>query len=102
MLSLLGLLVIVVGLALRLNTLLVVLVATATTGVLAGITPAELVRLLGQLFVDNRSMTLPLVLLLPLIGLLEKHGLQERAAALIAKTGRATAGRICFAYQAMR
>jgi uncharacterized membrane protein len=42
------------------------------------------------------------ILMMPVIGLLEKHGLQERAAILIRSAGAATAGRVLMLYQAIR
>lgn len=101
-LKLIGVAVVAAGFALRLHPLLVLLVAGVATGFAAGIGPLELLGLIGTLFVDNLFTTLPIVLLMPLIGLLEEHGLQERAAALIRAAGKATAGRILLAYQLLR
>lgn len=100
--ELLGLLTLVVGIALRLHTLAVVLAATLVIGLGSGLSWAALVELLGKLFVDGRFMTLPVILMLPVIGLLERHGLEERAAVLLRRTGAATAGRILWVYQAAR
>lgn len=100
--ELIGVVIVVVGFALRLNPLLIVLSAGLATGLVAKISLWDLLGMVGKLFGDNLFMTLPVVLLMPLIGLLEKHGLQERAAILIKKFAGATAGRIFFLYQVMR
>ncbi|MSR47316.1 MAG: DUF969 domain-containing protein [Planctomycetes bacterium] len=100
--KLIGVVIVALGFALRLPPLLVVLVAAGATGLVAGLDPLAVLEQLGTLFLDSRFTTLPIVLLMPLIGLLERHGLQERAAALISGAARATAGRVLLAYQAMR
>lgn len=102
MTALLGLLVLVLGFALRGPTLLVVLLASVATGMGAGFTPAQVLGLIGTFFVENRFMSLPLILLLPCIGVLERHGLQERAAAWVRGRALATAGRLFFTYQLLR
>jgi uncharacterized membrane protein len=102
MIKLIGVAIVAVGFALRWNTLLVVLISGVVTGLVAGLPLIEILRLIGTFFVDNRFMTLPVVLLVPVIGLLERHGLQERAAVLIRRMSAATSGRIMLVYQLMR
>ena len=94
MIKLIGILVVAVGFALRFNTLLVVLVAGIVTGLVAGMSFQEILEALGKYFVDNRTMTLPVVLMVPLIGLLERHGLQVQAEDVIRRTKAATAGKV--------
>ncbi len=100
--KLLGLLVIVAGFALRLNPLAVVLAAGLATGLIAGMGMNEVVAEFGRAFAEGRYITLALVLTLPVIGLLERHGLRERAEILIRRFGGATAGRVILLYQAVR
>lgn len=102
MIKLIGILVVAVGFALRFNTLLVVLAAGVITGLVAGMSLNEIVELFGKYFVDNRYMVLPVVLVAPVIGLLERYGLQERAETLIRKAKAATAGRVVLLYTAVR
>ena len=67
MLSLLGVLVVVLGFALRVNPLVVVALAAVVTGLVSGHGPLEVVALLGKAFRDSRSV--PIVwLALPVIG----------------------------------
>ena len=109
---LLGVLVVVVGFAARQNPLLIVVVAALVTGVAAvvapGVTPAallagagETLALLGKGFKDNRYISVTW-LILPLIGLLEREGLQERARTLIQKLKSATTGRLLLIYLVIR
>jgi len=102
MIKLLGIVLVVVGFAFRVNTLLVVLVAGLATGLLAGFSPGELLAMIGRLFVEQRNLTLSVLLMLPVVGVLEKHGLQQRVAALIRGVRAATAGRVLWLYQAVR
>lgn len=98
---LVGVLVVVVGFALRLNPALVVVAAGIVTGLVAGFDPVEVLALLGTAFVRQRYLAV-FLLTLPVIGLLERHGLRERAQAWIATLRGATAGRLLLAYLAAR
>lgn len=102
MIKLLGILLIAVGFAFRWNALLVVLLAGITTGLLAGFSFREIVQMTGQFFVDNRALTLPVILLVPVVGILERHGLQQQVAALMRRAKAATPGRVLWIYQAVR
>lgn len=102
MLKLLGLLLIAVGFALRWNALLVVMLAGILTGLLAGFSLNEIMAVVGESFIANRYIILPLVLLVPLVGLLERHGLRERLAALITGVPAASPGRVLLLYQGLR
>lgn len=101
MLTLVGIAVVIVGFALRANPLLVVTVAALATGLAGGIDPIALVSDLGRAFAENRYLGL-VWLTLPVIGLLEKNGLRERAQTLIARVEGATTGRVITAYLALR
>jgi uncharacterized membrane protein len=96
-LPLLGILVIVVGFGLRFNPMLVVPAAALTTGLLAGLDLATVVAKLGKAFTDSRIIAIPWIVL-PVIGLLERYGLQQRARAVIAGFRAATAGRLLILY----
>jgi uncharacterized membrane protein len=100
-LPLLGILIVVAGFALRLNPMLVVTAAALATGLIAGKGPFEVVSLLGKAFNDNRIIAIVWVVL-PVIGLLERYGLKERAAATIRDVRAATAGRLLLIYLLLR
>jgi uncharacterized membrane protein len=100
--KLVGILVVAVGFALRLNTLLVVMLAGVVTGLISGMSINEVVSLFGKYFVENRYMSLAVILTVPVIGLLERYGLQERAEILVRRQGGATAGRVLLLYQSVR
>ena len=112
MLVLLGIAVVVAGFVLRLNPLLVILAAALVTGVMAVVAPgvggdalwAAAVRTLesfGKAFNDNRYFHV-VWLVLPVIGLLERAGMQERAKALIGSIKVATTGAVLMIYLLVR
>jgi uncharacterized membrane protein len=101
MLTLLGIAVVVAGFAIRLNPLLVIGAAAFVTGWAAGFSPVEILSAFGKAFNENRYVSL-LWLVLPLIGLLERYGLQERARMLIARVRVVTVGRLLLFYFVVR
>ncbi|HVV18061.1 MAG TPA: DUF969 domain-containing protein [Pseudonocardiaceae bacterium] len=101
MLVLLGVLLVVIGFALRLNPLVVVVVAGIVTGLLGGMSPLAILNAFGQGFASSRSVTI-FVIVLPVIGLIERFGLQEQARRLIARLAKLTTGRILVLYLVIR
>ena len=98
---LLGIAVLVIGFAAGVNPLIVIVAAALTTGIAAGVAPLHLIAALGKAFNDSRYVSI-IWLILPVIGLLEREGLQERARLLIARVRAATGGRLLIAYLALR
>ncbi|MEG8042898.1 DUF969 domain-containing protein [Sphingomonas sp. LR59] len=84
MLVLCGIAVIVAGFLLRFNPLLVVAVSALVTGLAAGIAPLAILAAFGKAFNENRYVTV-IYIVLPVIAMLERHGLQERARLAISK-----------------
>jgi len=99
---LIGVAVVIVGFVLRFNPVLVVTAAGIATGLAAKLPPDLVLAKLGTGFVKTRNLPLTLLLPLPIIGLLERHGLRERAQAWIAGIRSATAGRLLVAYLFIR
>jgi uncharacterized membrane protein len=98
---LLGILLVVVGFALRLNPMLVVTAAAIVTGLLGGMDLVEVISTFGKAFNDNRIIAIVWIVL-PVIGLLERYGLQQRAAAVIRGIKAATVGRLLLVYLVVR
>jgi uncharacterized membrane protein len=98
---LLGIALVVVGFALRFNPLLVVAVAAIVTGLLGGMDFIKVLGTLGHGFNENRYVTISYIVL-PVIGILERYGLQQRARTLILGMRAATAGRLLIVYMAFR
>jgi uncharacterized membrane protein len=100
--KLIGIIVIATGFGLRLNTLLVVMASGIITGMVSGMSFNAVMGEFGRLFVANRYVTLPAVMMLPIVGLLERYGLRERAETLIRRSAAATAGRVILIYSTAR
>lgn len=98
---LIGIAIITLGLALKLNTLLVILVAGVITGFIAELSVMEILTALGQSFTQNRYMSL-FILILPMIGLLERFGLRQRAEQLIGAMKKASVTKILMTYLLLR
>lgn len=98
---LLGVAAVVAGFALRWNPILVVVISGLLTGLLAGISPWELLGMFGEAFAKNRFLLI-IVLTLPCIGILERHGLRERAAQWIRQMRAFTVSRLLLAYLGLR
>ncbi len=98
---LIGIAIIIAGFGLRQNPLLVVVVAAMASGIAAGLQPVAVLAAFGKAFNANRYVSAPWVIL-PVIGLLERAGLRERARDLIAGAAAATTGRILIAYLLLR
>jgi len=101
MLILLGVAVVVAGFAAGFNPLLVVVVSALATGWAAGHPPLEVLAAFGKAFNENRYVTVP-YLILPVIGLLERAGLQEHARDLIGRFRSVTLARLLIGYLLMR
>ncbi|MCU1572260.1 MAG: hypothetical protein JWO93_342 [Micrococcaceae bacterium] len=101
MLVLLGVLLVILGFAFRLNPLVVVTVAGIVTALLGGLDPLEILNAFGTGFASSRSVTI-FVAVLPLVGIIEYFGLQEQAKVLIAKLARLTVGRVLLGYLVVR
>lgn len=101
MLTLLGVAVVVIGFAAGFNPLLVVVAAALVTGWTAGIAPLEVLAALGKAFNQNRFISAAL-LVLPVIGVAERAGLQERARMVIGRFRRLSFAPLLIGYMALR
>lgn len=101
MIKLIGILIILVGFTLKLDTIAVILIAGITTGLVAGIDFIEILSILGTAFVNTRYMTL-FLLTLPVVGILERNGLKERAAQCISSMKSVTGSKVLSIYVVIR
>ncbi len=101
MLVLAGIGVIALGFLLRFNPLLVVAASALVTGLAAGLDPIKVLAVFGKAFNDNRFVSV-VYIVLPVIGLLERYGLQARAGALVQRMRGATPGRLLVFYLIFR
>ncbi|CAM3652696.1 DUF969 domain-containing protein [Pseudoalteromonas maricaloris] len=101
LLPLSGIAVIVIGFALRFNPLLVVTSAGLVTGFAVGIDFVDLIATFGEKFMNSRQLA-SFLLILPVIAILERYGLQQRAKAWVAGIKGATTSRILSMYFVVR
>ena len=91
--KLIGVVIIVLGFALKLDVLAVVLVAGIVTGLVSGLDFFHILEIIGTSFVNNRLMSIFLIMF-PVIAIIERFGMKERAAYLIGKIKNASAGKV--------
>ena len=101
MIKLIGVAIVILGFALKLDNIAIILVAGLVTGLVGGMDIVKILETLGSSFVANRSMAIFVVIML-VTGTLERNGLREMAAKLIGKIKNATAGMVIGAYGVLR
>lgn len=100
-LKLIGVVIVVIGFAIKFDTIATVVIAGLATGLVAGMSFMDILETLGKSFITNRTATL-FVLTLPVIGICERYGLKEKAIDFIRSIKNATTGRVILIYQAIR
>lgn len=100
-LVLIGIVIIVIGFALKLDVVAVVLIAGLATGLASGKGIVEILNIIGDGFIKNRYMSL-FFLSLPVIAVMERYGLKEKAADGIKKIKGASAGLVLWLYLFIR
>ena len=100
-LKLIGIVIIVLGFALKFDVLATVLLAGLVTGIVAGMDIPHILSILGESFVSNRLMSIFLIIF-PVIAIIERYGLKERAAYLIGKIKNASVGKVLAIYMLVR
>lgn len=96
-----GVAIIVVGFAMKVDSIAVVIVAAVVTALIGGIGVVDILETLGKNFVGQRGMSM-LILTLPLVAISERYGLKEQAVKLIQKVEKLTVGRLLWLYQLVR
>ena len=99
--SLIGILIIIVGFTLKLDTIAVVVSAGIITGLVSGMGITEILNTLGTAFINNRTTCL-FMLTLPVIGLCERYGLKAKAIMLIQKAKGLSTGLLLSGYTLIR
>lgn len=100
-LKLIGILIVIIRFALKLDSILIIICAMIVTALVGGIENEGLLTTLGKSFVSNRGMAI-FILIMLVTGTLERNGLKEAATELIYKFRVATAEKIVAVYGLMR
>ena len=101
LIKLLGILIVIIGFALKKDSILIILCAAIVTAIVGGLGATGLLETFGKSFVANRSMCI-FILIMLVTGTLERNGLKEAAANLIGRIKNASAGMVIGAYGVMR
>ena len=101
LIKLVGILIVILGFAFKLDSILIILLSAIVTAIVGGLGVEGFLASFGSNFVSNRSMAIFIVILL-VTGTLERNGLREAAASLIQKMKGVTAGKLICAYGVMR
>ena len=101
LIKLVGVLIVIIGFALKLEPILIIMSAAIVTALVGGLGVERMLTTLGSSFVANRAMTIFIIIML-VIGTLERNGLKESAAKLIAKVKGSSPGMVIGAYGVMR
>lgn len=99
--KLIGIVIVIIGFILKKDTIATVVIAGVATGLVSGMSFVEVLEILGQSFISQRTATL-FVLTLPVVGICEQYGLKDKAVDLIGKAKNATAGKVITIYQILR
>ena len=83
LLKLLGILIVIIGFVLKMDSILIIMVAAVVTALVGGMDLVTFLETLGSSFVSNRSMC-TFIIVLVVTGTLERNGLKQ-AAGLVAK-----------------
>lgn len=101
MISLLGVLIVIVGFALKKDSILIIVTSAVVTAIIAKMGVIPFFEIMGKTFIANRSMTI-FVMVLLVTGTLERNGLKEGATRLIGKLEKVTPAKIISVYGVMR
>lgn len=91
LLKLLGIVIVIVGFVMKMDSILIIMAAAIVTALVSGIDLVTLLETLGSSFVSNRSMCTFVIVFL-VTGTLERNGLKQAASDLMTKFKNATAG----------
>lgn len=98
---LLGIAIVIVGFAMKLDSIAVVIIAAVVTALIGGMNFMAILETIGKAFVTGRGTSI-FILTLPIIGISERYGLREQAVKFIQKVGSLTAGRVAWIYNVIR
>lgn len=99
--KLIGIVIICLGFAFKLDVLATVIAAGIVTGLVSGLDFIRILEILGNSFVSNRLMSIFLIMF-PVIAIIERYGMKERAAYLIGKIKNASGGKVLSIWMVVR
>lgn len=91
LLKLLGIVIVIVGFVMKMDSILIIMAAAIVTALVSGMDLVTFLETLGSSFVSNRSMCTFIIVFL-VTGTLERNGLKQAASHLMTRFKNATAG----------
>lgn len=101
LIKLLGILIIIIGFALKKDAILIIVCSAIVTALVGGLGIEGLLETLGSSFVANRNIAIFIIIIL-VTATLERNGLKEVAKKLISKAKNVSTGAIIGIYAVMR
>ena len=101
LLPLLGVLIVIVGFVMKMDSILIIMAAAIVTALVSGMDLVTFLETLGSSFVSNRSMCTFIIVFL-VTGTLERNGLKQAASHLMTRFKNATAGMVIGIYGVFR
>lgn len=98
---LIGILIVIIGFALKFDSIAVIIISGIATGFAAKMDIVEILTILGETFVNQRLITI-FILTLPVIGISERYGLKEKAIDLIKNMKNLSTGKLLTLYCLIR
>lgn len=96
-----GILIVIVGFALKKDPILIIISAAITTALVGGLGIDGLLSTLGKSFVANRTMAI-FILIMLVTGTLERNGIKESSAKLLSGSSKSSPGMVIGSYGFMR
>ncbi len=101
LIKLLGIVIVIVGFALKKDPILIIVCSAIVTAIVGGLDPVKFLETFGGTFVANRSMIV-FILTFLIVGTMERNGLKEAASNLIGKVKVASPGALIGVYGLLR
>ena len=98
---LIGILIVIIGFALKFDSIAVIVVSAIATGLAAHMDINQILTVLGETFVNQRLMTI-FILTLPVVGICERYGLKQKAIQLISNVKNLSTGKLLTLYCLIR
>lgn len=99
---LLGIVIITLGFVLRINPMLSIILSALVTTLAAKMLPIQTLSVIGEGFLKTRNLSILVLLPLAMVGLIERHGMREKAQMIIGNFTSMTVSKLLVLYLFLR
>lgn len=99
---LLGIVIITLGFILRINPMLSIILSAIVTTLAAKMLPLQTLSVIGDGFLKTRNLSILVLLPLAMVGLIERHGMREKAQMIISNFTSMTVSKLLVLYLFLR